>query len=149
MTAPATKTSHRAWHGGSSKAGAGMQLATVDVLGSLPRERLVALFTRPWCPCGQHTADECPDCGAMVCQGGGHARHVCVTTDHCQRCEGSGKLAGNLRGVSWPEWQRRVALDPRGERVAGVLRFPPPPVVVAMVRAGTCPKCEGTGRASR
>jgi hypothetical protein len=148
MTATA-KTSHRAWHGGSSKAGSGMQRATVHVVGELPRPLLVTIFTRPWCGCGSHTGTECPDCGALVCQGNGHGRHECITVEWCQRCEGSGKVAGNPRGVSWPEWQRRQALDSRGERVGGILRFPPPPAVVAIVRAGPCLRCEGTGRASR
>lgn len=148
MTATA-KTSHRAWHGGSSKAGSGMQVSTVPVLGELPKAQLVAIYCRPWCGCGSHTATECPDCGAQVCQGEGHTRHVCIVTDYCQRCEGSGKLAGGPRGVPWPEWQRRIALDARGERVAGILRFPPPPHVAALVRSGPCLTCEGTGRATR
>lgn len=143
------KTSHRAWHGGSSKAGSGMQRATVPVLGELPKAQIVAVYCRPFCGCGQHTATECPDCGALVCQGGGHARHVCITTDFCQRCEGSGKLAGSRAGVSWPEWARRVELDARGELVAGLLRFPPPPAVAAAVRPGECHRCHGTGRDAR
>lgn len=147
---PATaKTSHRAWHGGSSKAGSGMQTATVEVLGCLPRAQLVAIWTKPTCGCGQHSATECPDCGALVCAGQGHGKHACVETEWCQRCEGSGKLAGNRAGVAWPEWWRRLALDRRGERVGRVLRFPPPPMVTALVRSGPCHRCAGTGRATR
>lgn len=140
------RPSLRGWAGGSSKAGSGFQTGTATVLDALPAERLAALYAAPECGCGSHTGRECPDCGVLYCDGQGHPRHVCVDAAHCLRCDGSGRLA-HVRGVSWPVWLRRVERDPRGELVAGFVRFPPSPEAVAAVAAAKvpCRRCGGTG----
>jgi hypothetical protein len=137
------RVSLRTWSGGTGKHG-GPQFGSVQVLDALSEDRIAALYTAPECGCGSHSATECPDCGALVCVASGHGRHVCAEPGPvCLRCEGSGKVAHDGRGVAWPEWLRRCERDARGVVVAGSLRFPPSQAAVVAVRPTACPRCHG------